>query len=232
MEPKTLQLFKDESGQIIASVTPAGLAVAWSSSNSDIAIVEDGTVTGLEPGTVTITGSIEYEGVTYSDTVTVEVSPYALVRDYTSSSNWDNASYFESKQYFETNRQTRLVYENEALELVYDEVAPSTSTLFADIKTSLEGLELDENKAYKLLLDFNNTAEASYTLQVKCTGAAANMLKGNNVDEVVTLEPGSTQVIKELTYNASGTRAFTLQVKLNEPLPTGAISFTIKLVNT
>lgn len=56
----------DESGAVIAGVT-----FAWASSNSSVASVTDGVVTGVAPGIVLITAS---SGAVTSDTITLTVS--------------------------------------------------------------------------------------------------------------------------------------------------------------
>lgn len=59
---------------LVASVVPAGQTVTWTSSNTSIASVADGVVTGEGAGNATITASITVDGVTYTDTATVVVT--------------------------------------------------------------------------------------------------------------------------------------------------------------
>ena len=50
---------------LTATVVPAGSTVTWTSSDTDVATVEAGVVTGVEAGTTTITASITVNGITY-----------------------------------------------------------------------------------------------------------------------------------------------------------------------
>lgn len=65
-----------EEGETLAlnvSVIPSGTSVTWSSSDTSVATVSDGTVTAVAEGNTIITASIAVEGVTYTDTCTVVV---------------------------------------------------------------------------------------------------------------------------------------------------------------
>lgn len=55
------------------TVTPANTTITWSSSDSTVASVSSGTVTGVAAGTCIITAAITVDGVTYNDTCTVVV---------------------------------------------------------------------------------------------------------------------------------------------------------------
>lgn len=65
----------DEQTVTLTAVTvPAGQAVTWSSANTGKATVDDGVVTGKDPGNTIITAAITVDGVTYNDTCTVVVT--------------------------------------------------------------------------------------------------------------------------------------------------------------
>lgn len=57
-----------------ARLVPAGTTVTWSSSDTSVATVSDGTVSGVAAGNAIITASITVNSVTYSDTCTVIVA--------------------------------------------------------------------------------------------------------------------------------------------------------------
>lgn len=59
---------------LTATVKPTGTTVTWTSSNSSVATVSSGTVTGVAAGTAVITASVTVNGVTASDSCTVTVS--------------------------------------------------------------------------------------------------------------------------------------------------------------
>lgn len=56
-----------------ADVVPAGTTITWASSNSTVASVAAGVVTGEAAGNAIISASITVDGVTYNDTCTVIV---------------------------------------------------------------------------------------------------------------------------------------------------------------
>lgn len=62
------------TASITATTNPAGQTVSWASSDTTVATVSSGTVTGVAPGTATITGSIDYNGAKASATCVVTVS--------------------------------------------------------------------------------------------------------------------------------------------------------------
>lgn len=73
----TLTIYAGSSDALSATVLPAGAAsrLSWSSSNESIATVtQTGLVTGLTPGTVTITASVKNKTGTVQDTCEVTVT--------------------------------------------------------------------------------------------------------------------------------------------------------------
>ena len=56
-----------------ADIVPAGTTITWASSNSEVASVAAGVVTGEAAGNAIISASITVDGVTYNDTCTVIV---------------------------------------------------------------------------------------------------------------------------------------------------------------
>lgn len=69
--------------QLRATVSPAGTAVTWSSSNASVASVSNGLVKGLSAGTATITASTP-SGVTATCVVTVTAASNVLIPDTSS----------------------------------------------------------------------------------------------------------------------------------------------------
>ena len=59
---------------LTATTVPADATVTWTSSDDDVATVEDGVVTGVAAGTATITASITVDGTSYTDTCAVTVT--------------------------------------------------------------------------------------------------------------------------------------------------------------
>lgn len=75
LNKSNLALNVGESVRLIATTTPSGETVTWSSSASGKASVDSrGYVTGVEAGTATITATITVDTVDYTDTCAVTVS--------------------------------------------------------------------------------------------------------------------------------------------------------------
>jgi uncharacterized protein YjdB len=62
---------------LTATTVPAGETITWTSSDSTIASVDGGVVTGEGEGSAIITASITVDGVSYTDTCTVVVTAKA-----------------------------------------------------------------------------------------------------------------------------------------------------------
>ena len=60
---------------ITATTTPEGQTVTWASSDTQVATVSSGTVTGVAAGTATITGTFTADGITATATCVVTVTP-------------------------------------------------------------------------------------------------------------------------------------------------------------
>lgn len=64
-----------KNAELTASVIPSGTSVTWTSSDTLVATVSDGSVAGVDAGNAIITAAITVDGVTYTDTCTVVVTP-------------------------------------------------------------------------------------------------------------------------------------------------------------
>ena len=77
LDKTILELKVGDSETLTATVTPDNATnknVSWTSSNATIATVENGRVTGVKPGSVTITAKTEDGGMTAECTVTVKTN--------------------------------------------------------------------------------------------------------------------------------------------------------------
>ena len=64
----------DVCWELDVTTTPSGEKVTWRSSNTSVATVKNGKITGRNPGTTTITAEMTYEGKIYSATCEVTVT--------------------------------------------------------------------------------------------------------------------------------------------------------------
>lgn len=74
LDKKTATVAVDGTTTLTADKYPTSATVTWASSDSTVATVSSGTVTGVKAGIATITASITVDGKTYTDTCTVTVS--------------------------------------------------------------------------------------------------------------------------------------------------------------
>lgn len=74
LDRANVSIEEGDNVKVIAKTSPAGQTVTWSSSDDTIAEVSNGTITGIAAGTATITASMTYDGLTYTDTCNVTVA--------------------------------------------------------------------------------------------------------------------------------------------------------------
>ena len=74
LDKTTATVVKDATTTLTATTVPADAVVTWASSDSDVATVSDGTVTGVAAGTATITATITVDGTDYSASCAVTVT--------------------------------------------------------------------------------------------------------------------------------------------------------------
>lgn len=72
-----VKLVEDETFTLVATTTPVGETVVWTSSDDTVATVSNGVVTAEGVGNATITATMTYDGVDYTDTCkfTVTAAP-------------------------------------------------------------------------------------------------------------------------------------------------------------
>lgn len=73
LDKHTVTVNKEGTTTLEAVTVPSDASVTWTSSDSTIASVSDGVITGEAEGSAIITASITIEGVSYTDTCTVIV---------------------------------------------------------------------------------------------------------------------------------------------------------------
>lgn len=74
LDKSTATVAAESTTSLTATVSPAGSAVTWKSSDTSIATVSNGTVTGVAAGTATITATITVNEVPYSAQCVVTVT--------------------------------------------------------------------------------------------------------------------------------------------------------------
>lgn len=74
LDKKTATVAVEGTTSLTATAYPAGSTVTWASSDTSVATVSSGTVTGVKAGTATITASITVGGTTHKATCTVTVT--------------------------------------------------------------------------------------------------------------------------------------------------------------
>lgn len=97
LNKSSLSLYIGDTSTLSTTVTPSGQTVSWSTSNSSVAMVNNGKITAISNGTATITASFRYNGVNYSTTCTVTVKKPSISVSISSSSIWLGDTTYVSK---------------------------------------------------------------------------------------------------------------------------------------
>jgi len=84
--PTSKTMYIGDTATITADTSPSGKTVSWSSSNSSVATVSNGTVTAKASGSATITASFTYGGNTYKETCSITVNTPSISLSSTSKS--------------------------------------------------------------------------------------------------------------------------------------------------
>lgn len=74
----TAKLYIGDKTSLQTTTKPAGLTVSWSSDNTSVATVSDGTVQAVSAGTAKISAKINHQGNTYESICTVTVLPPSI----------------------------------------------------------------------------------------------------------------------------------------------------------
>lgn len=74
LDRANVSLTVGDTETLVATTSPAGQTVTWASDDTDTATVADGVITAKAAGTATITASMTYDSVTYTDTCNVTVT--------------------------------------------------------------------------------------------------------------------------------------------------------------
>lgn len=74
LNKNAITLVAEGTEALTATTVPADAVVTWTSSDNEVATVENGVVTAVAEGTATITASITVDSASYTDTCTVTVS--------------------------------------------------------------------------------------------------------------------------------------------------------------
>ena len=73
LDKANVTIEEGEGAIVVATTSPAGQIVTWSSSDTDVATVANGAISAVAEGTAVITASMTYDGNTYTDTCNVTV---------------------------------------------------------------------------------------------------------------------------------------------------------------
>ena len=105
-----------DTATLTATTTPSGQTVTWTSSDTNVATVSNGTITAKAVGTVTITAKITYNSNTYSKTCSVVVSK--ALSSVSVSSNPDKTVYFIGDTLDTTGLKLNLIYNDSSTETI------------------------------------------------------------------------------------------------------------------
>ena len=224
-----LQLDQGETGVLTATVQPVGTPVSWTSSNESVATVNNGTVSGVGPGTAVVTAEITVGDVTVSDTCSVTVSEWELVRDLTNADVWNNAELWLQQEYEEETRQTHIKYDNGKLALVH-EASGSSTTLYADLRPAIGDFHYEEGYEYSIDFVFDNEETPNNSFEVTVTkNVTKNMLNPQNEEVKFTVGGPYIEYSVPVVYTADNERLTTIQIRKAEAPENGSCYLTIRI---
>ena len=223
-----LQLDQGETGVLTATVKPVGTPVSWTSSNENVAIVNNGTVSGVGPGTAVVTAEITVGDVTVSDTCSVTVSEWELVRDLTNAEVWNNPELWIQQDFQDETRQTHIKYENGKLALVHG--SGSSTTLYADLRPAIGDFHYEEDYEYSIDFVFENaeTPNNSFELTVQ-KNSTNNTLNPPDAADVFTASGPYIEYSVPVVYTADNARLTTIQIRKAETPEDGSCYLTIRI---
>ena len=223
-------MFKGETGVLTATVKPVGLPVVWTSSNETRATVNNGMVSAIDAGTAVVTAEVTNGDVTASDTCTVQVSEYELVRDMTKAEVWNNPAMWVQREYTETTRSTYVEFE-EQFALVHNSDGTST-TLYADLRPEVANFEHEDGYTYEVQFEWNNAQTPNNTFEITVQrNSSSNTL--NAVGEIAAVftaagANGNYSVPVEFTGNKA--RLLTIQIRKGDAPENGKCFMNIRVV--
>ena len=207
---------------------PVGTHVLWTSSNEDVATVNNGTVSAVGAGTAVVTASVTVGDVTATDTCNVSVSEWEVVRDLTSETVWNNEELWVSQQYTEQNRQTYIDYSGGKLALVK---GPGTSTtLYADLRPSIGDFQHEAGYEYDVCFEWDNSQTPNNTFEVTVQkNSTNNALNPENDAVVFTMSGENGENSVPLVFTAENQRLTTIQIRKAQADEDGSCYVAIRI---
>lgn len=218
----SLSLYTRSSETLTATVTPSNTTypdVTWTSSNSSVASVDAGKVTGVSAGTATITATTT-NGLTASCTVTVEKNTNNTVIYFKNTSSWASpCAYAWSSTESDASNAS---WPGEAMTLVEDDVY--SIELSADVNydkiifnnngsSQTADLTLGSNGQ---IYDYSTSTWSDYEVgdKVAVTGVSLNKTSasleaGNSLTLTATVTP-SNATTKTVTWTSSNSSVATV----------------------
>lgn len=237
LDPKELHLIEGDSSQINTMTVPSGVDLAWSSSDETVATVDgNGLVTAVSEGNATITASFEYEGTVYSDSSNVTVEPnWEVVREFTSEEIWNDDSLWNMKNYIypdpnpDVIRETSVYWISNQLDLHYSKNYTEVTTLYADLRPTIESVELDSNYDYALKIWRNNPIQTESEPILSLSSTLGNKIVPDGWSEVAlthTEQGSASDFYLPVIINETGnSNLFILKIKKDVPRTSPYVMF-------
>lgn len=206
--------------QLVAETVPPNQPVAYYIEDyPDYASVDDnGLVTASSTllGNFTVTCEMEYEGEIYTAFAHGEVvEPLPLIINLTSAEYWNNPDKWVMQEYPAEERKTYISFNDSdpiyGIELHYNPAGTNTS-LYADLRPSLDGIQIDSDKNYELVIGYDN--EDDLDCFVKFGGLSGAMFDAGG--QQYSIPSGNDSFNIPLNYLGGSARLFTMQVSNNE----------------
>ena len=195
--------------------------MVWSSSDDNVATVDNGLVTLVAEGTCVITATAETEAGLLSATCDVEVLRRNLTPFFSEPGTSD---YWLQYRYTETDRKTYIEPDSDGWVSFVNDPTQGSSSLFMDVRVAAQEF-VEADTEYTLLVESQGEFDA---VQVISLTGAANQLKPGSSNLTVDLTSGVNTYITLNPGDLAAERLLSVQLKTssNEPY-TGKIRLSL-----
>ena len=231
--------------EITATTTPSGQTVTWSSSNTDVAIVLDGTVMAKKSGAATITANFTYNGITYSKTCSLTVENPVVLQSISIINEPTNTVYYFNSNLDTSGMKVQLNYSDGSTSIIttgftttgFNTILAGTQTItvtYEGLSDTFEITMIEPTIVLSSSSKVMSIGDSSIITAITTpSGQTVNWTSSNTSVATVSggmitaKSSGSTTITAKFTYNGI-TYSKTCTVTVEDvPVPPTPVSLTV-----